>query len=180
MAALVQPDLTRAAYRHTLEALYGFQAPVERCLLREVPSAFPTFSMAERSRVRYLEQDLIALGSDPRRIPLATLTQTPASAPELLGWLYVVEGSTLGGRLLCRRIGETLRLQPDHGLAFFHGYGDATAARWREVLTLLAAFDEAQVEATGSVVGAARCAFSTLHTWLDQYVPIDHTAPQPA
>ena len=59
----------------------------------------------------------------------------PFSRAEALGMLYVLEGSTLGGRMILR---ELSRLGvSDRRLRFLDPYGGATGERWRSFLDVL-------------------------------------------
>lgn len=49
----------------------------------------------------------------------------------LLGYLYVLEGSTLGGQILGRTLARCFGLEGPEGLAYVSGYGPATRAHWR-------------------------------------------------
>ncbi|WP_327403896.1 biliverdin-producing heme oxygenase [Streptomyces sp. NBC_01288] len=56
------------------------------------------------------------------------IRRTAATEPrELLGFLYVLEGSTLGAMFLCRYVTEAYRLRDGNG-ASYYGSGDRT--RW--------------------------------------------------
>jgi heme oxygenase (biliverdin-IX-beta and delta-forming) len=75
---------------------------------------------------------------------LATALPAPQSLGfELLtsghgfGCLYVLEGSALGGRVISKRVKQTLGLGPATGGAYFHGLGRQTASHWSEFLTTL-------------------------------------------
>ncbi|MEI7731506.1 MAG: biliverdin-producing heme oxygenase [Verrucomicrobiota bacterium] len=48
----------------------------------------------------------------------------------LLGWLYVLEGSTLGAVILRPMFARAFLLTGQDGLAYLHGYGRAVYARW--------------------------------------------------
>lgn len=76
-----------------------------------------------------------ARGSDAagHAAPAFPLPQSKAAA---LGMLYVLEGSTLGGRLIRRRI-EASGGGSDLPIAFIDPYGDSTGQRWRDFLTVL-------------------------------------------
>lgn len=89
---------------------------------------------AARRRTPLLVKDMAALGlttppvSGLPRIALESLA-------EALGFLYVLEGSALGGRVIRKGLqakGKTLR-----GLSFLDPYGDETAGRWRSFLGIL-------------------------------------------
>ena len=53
------------------------------------------------------------------------------------GCLYVLEGSALGGRVISKRVKQTLGLGPATGGAYFHGLGRQTARHWSDFLTAL-------------------------------------------
>jgi heme oxygenase len=57
------------------------------------------------------------------------------SRSEALGLLYVMEGSTLGGRMIVRSLAE--RGVDVTGLRFLDPYGAETGARWRGFLAVL-------------------------------------------
>jgi heme oxygenase len=60
----------------------------------------------------------------------------PLNEAEALGMLYVLEGSTLGGRFILRALAERGIEDPD--LTFLDPYGAETGARWRAFLAVLA------------------------------------------
>lgn len=86
----------------------------------------------DRRRADRIRADLRALGVAPTAPPEPPPVSTAAQA---LGFLYVVEGSTLGGRLILREIAA--RGADLTGLAFLDPYGARTGAAWRGFLDLL-------------------------------------------
>lgn len=80
---------------------------------------------------------------------------SPASRAEALGMLYVLEGSTLGGRMIARALDA--RGISDPRLRFLDPYGPETGTRWRGFLQVLEGEvgDEAQKEdaCRGGVTG---------------------------
>lgn len=54
---------------------------------------------------------------------------------EALGWLYVAEGSMLGGRVIRRGLAQDG--VPLTGLGFLDPWGDATGDRWRAFVTAM-------------------------------------------
>ncbi len=71
------------------------------------------------------------------RLPTATHAPfpDPATAAEALGMLYVIEGSTLGGRIILRQLAA--RGIDDPRLAFLDPYGADTGRHWRDFLAIL-------------------------------------------
>lgn len=75
---------------------------------------------------------LDALGAPtPAREAAVTLP----SYGEAIGWVYVAEGSMLGGRVI--RKGMTRDSIPLTGLEFLDPWGDETGSRWRAFMTLM-------------------------------------------
>lgn len=79
------------------------------------------------SRASLLEP--IVAGPQPNAFP------APANKAEALGMLYVLEGSTLGGRFILQRLSELGADVSD--LAFLDPYGGRTGERWRGFLGIL-------------------------------------------
>ncbi|NUO51709.1 MAG: biliverdin-producing heme oxygenase, partial [Polyangiaceae bacterium] len=119
---LLDPFGSTARYRSLLEKTLGFYEPVEKALYR----------FEGRDKTGALIRDLRFLGVVPERIAaLPRTTWQPAgSLAALYGCAYVLEGATLGGRVLLRRAKERLGLTPDAGAAFYFGYGDKTREMW--------------------------------------------------
>jgi heme oxygenase len=59
----------------------------------------------------------------------------PADTHEALGLLYVIEGSTLGGRLILKALARKGIIDPS--LSFLDPYGNDSARMWRAVLTVI-------------------------------------------
>ena len=131
-------DLARAEdYRAFLIAHARVLAPLEPHLA--TASQLPSW----RPRMPLLASDLARLNAT---IPAPTTIEGLGHGAELLGALYVIEGSRLGGGLLARRVGQGL---PRDYLSAVHLPGE-----WR---TLLATLDAAASTASAReamVIGA--------------------------
>nr|WP_262512340.1 biliverdin-producing heme oxygenase [Adhaeribacter arboris] len=80
--------------------------------------------------------------------------------------MYVMEGSTLGGKVISKIVYETLGYTPENGIAFFNGYGTQTGPKWKafqEALTRFA-LTPAQEEA---IVTTATRTFQKLEVWFN-------------
>lgn len=129
MRALFEEKLGSAAY---IQLLQGYHALYERWehhhaawLLGDLKHS----GWQYQTRLRVIESDLCALGAQPTIAPVAanelTLTQPALDTdPTFWGSLYVVEGSTLGGQIIARRL--TIEF-PDHPHLFFRlGHGKSS------------------------------------------------------
>jgi heme oxygenase len=163
---LLRDDFTLRDYICLLERFYGVYEPFER-MADPVLKCLPEIEFERRKKTELLAADLLHLGGSPDR--LALLSRLPLSAPEhpeqLLGWLYVLEGSTLGGQILGRHFGARFRLSAEYGLRFFTAYGEKTATMWRRFLEVIAAHSETETAAQ-LIVNSAISMFARLFDWL--------------
>jgi heme oxygenase len=83
---------------------------------------------------------------------------------DAFGSMYVMEGSTLGGRFIAPHVAERLDLAPGRGNAYFEGYGPRTGSMWNAFReTAAASVPESQYD---DAVKAAIATFESLHAWL--------------
>ncbi|MGV3493633.1 MAG: biliverdin-producing heme oxygenase [Ramlibacter sp.] len=126
--------------------------------------------LAGRSRARFLSRDLEALGLAP---PAPVRLPGFRNAAAAWGSLYVLEGSALGGQVITRSLAAR-GLLPNSGGAYFHGWGEATAAMWREFRDLLEA-ELRDPDALAPACEAACRTFESLSSLLE-----DHLHERPA
>lgn len=113
LAPLVRDDLDRTAYVRALAALSGAQAAAEGAAAAALPRLAPDYPW--RSRLAALRADLAELGGGETiwrgDIP------APDSPGQLLGLLYVLEGSRLGARVIARQLARHLADAPNRYFA---------------------------------------------------------------
>ena len=111
---------------------YTFHSRVEAALTPHL-KLLTDLAFASRCRTPLLAKDLLALGCRPSPDQESTLCLF--SQAEALGGLYVLEGSTLGGRAILKNLGR----QGDSvlGLDFLDPYGAKTGELWRSFLDVL-------------------------------------------
>jgi heme oxygenase len=154
-------------YAAILKTFYGFYHPLEQILPGYItPAHLP--DMDGRLKSHLVLKDLTALGREEGQpsgqpIPLCTELPRVASLPEALGCLYVLEGSTLGGRVISKMLlqHKAAGLTQEH-LHFFSGYGDETGAKWNAVLHLLEQFPGE----SSAVIQGANQTFLSFKNWI--------------
>jgi len=119
-------------YRHYLSATLVIRSHYENLL--DASGAATAWPAWPGRRVAHLvAQDLDDLGG-PRPV-LAKRAELALNPAELLGALYVLEGSSLGARVLSRSV-HALGVSADHGARHLHAQaGDAGV--WRDFLSIL-------------------------------------------
>ncbi|RYY93360.1 MAG: hypothetical protein EOO11_19855, partial [Chitinophagaceae bacterium] len=80
--------------------------------------------------------------------------------------LYVLEGSTLGGRFIVKMIAAALPGLPEGALRFFRGYGAETGPMWLTFQAALGTWAERRQPAP--IVDAANLTFETFDAWIQQ------------
>ncbi len=144
-----------ARRREMVGRFLAFYRPAEAALARTLANE-PDLEFDARRKVPALERDMATLkAASPVDAPLAP----PAGRSEALGFLYVLEGSTLGGRVIDKQV-RARGLSPE-GLSFFQGYGEATGARWKAFCAVLERADDQAAAARG-----ARSAFAQMEAWM--------------
>ena len=154
-------------FRNLLAAYWGLYRPLDDRLAPTVDTRLDEFTYL--SRADRLADDLRALGcTDDDLADLPTLSEPklvdPGSRPELLGVLYVIEGSALGNRLIHRQLASDLGAALLGADAFFHDDGPATSRRWQSFRTL---FDRhvTRGPALASAVRTATATFEMYEEW---------------
>ncbi len=167
--ALMSSDLRLDGYLDALQRMYGLVSPWELMAEIQAPAALRPIVQA-RSRRLLLEADIHFLkGRLPvAEAPLPQLT----SHSELLGALYVMEGSRLGGQFIARHVDATLGLKDGLGTAFFRGFGEKTGSAWKELLSIMES-DIPECEADSTIL-AARAMYQTFGKWMTS---MPHVAP---
>jgi len=152
-------------YADLLARFYGFYLPAEAALANVSGYDAVGIDFEARRKSHLLRQDLAAVGRDPEAVPLSSDLPAVRSLGQALGWLYVFEGATLGGRVVSRMARERLGVTPESGGSFFASYGDRVGEMWaafRAALVRHATTPRAEEE----VVSAAGDAFDRFGLWL--------------
>lgn len=149
-----------AHHRRWLELTWGLLAPIEAALAAHAATDPGTLDVASRARADLVLADLRAIGvHDP---DLRVCPDVPAVADRnaALGVCYVLDGSTLGGRLIARSVVDA-GIPPEATTSLTGREG--TGGRWRETT---AAVDAAGLPAVPAMAQAALATFRAYRSWL--------------
>ena len=161
---LLDGSLTPHRYREVLARFYGYYAVLEPALDAWHRSE-ALLDWPDRRKLHLLAADLRELGGpDPADLPRCPAVPAICSSADALGALYVVEGATLGGSVIARR----LRAQgfPPSALSFHSCYGSDVGRRWRQWAEVTTAWVGEERQRSDAVVAAARTVFAQLGGWL--------------
>jgi heme oxygenase len=164
--ALLRPDVTQGDYLAQLVKMYGLVAPFEGAC-RYTPGIMKLLDYRQLLRAGLLAQDILALGVPPvevSRIPTCPAITMFRDVGEALGWLYVIERSTLLQDGLKRHLVERLPLVT-RACAYLSAYEGHVSDHWQAFGHMLdRAAAELDVEA--SILNAAEEAFAHTKQWL--------------
>lgn len=112
----------------------------------------------ERQKLPLLQCDLEYFGinmpeKDSSEIELENIAA-------LLGSLYVVEGSTLGGQIISRMLAEKFQIRAATGGSYFYSYGENIGRNWQDFCRLL---DLHAANDTSAAIDAAKKTFEALN-----------------
>jgi heme oxygenase len=148
----------RETYRALLARLFGIYAPLEAALTRMDWQGVDTL-VHQRRKLPWLTADLRSLGLSSAEIeglPKAGTLPDVHEPADAFGILYVLEGATLGGQIISRRLEATLNVTEDTGGRFFASYGSEVGVKWRAYVHAVA----------DRIERAALSTFGSFDVWL--------------
>ncbi|MCA9285784.1 MAG: biliverdin-producing heme oxygenase [Phycisphaerales bacterium] len=140
-AALVAGRLPLARYVGQLATYAMVHTELDARLAHATHPAIRAVWRDDLAKAPLLERDLAALGQHGVSVPAPAMAaahefagrvrSVAADRPvDLLGYLYVLEGSTLGAAILRQHLQRALGLG-DEGLHYYSPYGNAVMAHWK-------------------------------------------------
>ncbi|MEM1095886.1 MAG: biliverdin-producing heme oxygenase [Bacteroidota bacterium] len=148
-----------AAYARILQRFHALHSQVEP-LLSVWDWASLGLDFDARRKLPALNADLAFLG-------VAPLTDRQPAAPfalathaEAVGALYVIEGSTLGGRIIAKQVRKALGFTQTQGARYFSGYGAETGAYWKRFSHAVNAFGNREQQNWLPIINGAVMTFA--------------------
>lgn len=175
LAELTEPKLSLKNYRHILRVYSHFYAAVECNISKYLRQHSCTFQYAERYKLPWLKDDLAFFHDvrteSPQRMPPISLPAIE-KVGQLIGVLYTIEGSTLGGQAISRNLAEHHGLTAFKGARFFNGYGENTSTKWQDFLSFAESIADNEAE-YGAAVKSACATFQALEQIVNELAHAD-------
>ncbi len=86
---------------------------------------------------------------------------------QAFGALYVIEGSTLGGKIISKIMSKQLNLIDEKGLSFFISYGDSTEKMWDQFKEVLDVQPQTKSD-RALIINAADDTFAKFNLWIEK------------
>ena len=149
-------------YGRLLNAFYGYLFPVQELIAHHIDEQVVP-DMDTRRNAGLIALDLGAIGIEQEK-EVADRLPAISNHAAAMGALYVMEGSTLGGKIISKTIAE--RLGKEEGLRFFRGYGAETGPMWKKFTQYLE--DPKNAQQADAISEAAVETFTLFGTWFDK------------
>ncbi|KAF1016927.1 MAG: hypothetical protein GAK31_00186 [Stenotrophomonas maltophilia] len=159
MAARIFDD--RARFAGFLRMQYRFHRDIEALYAMPALQALLP-GLAQRSRLARIGQDLADLGTMAR--PGSPRLDADTPLPTALGWLYVADGSNLGGTILYK-LAAGLGLDARFGARHLAAHPDGAARHWRAFTSALDALALEDAE-EAAVIAGAEAAFRSVNAYV--------------
>ncbi len=163
---LLRPSVAVSDYLAQLVRLYGLIAPFESAI-RYTPGIEPFVDVHQMSRAGLLAKDLLTLGLSPAQvanIPACDALTTFRGPAEAIGWLYVVERSTLLQDGIRRHLLHQLP-QVECACAYLTAYDRRPGDHWQQFGDLLERVGKTPEQAE-ELLAAATAGFDAARRWL--------------
>ncbi len=182
--ALAAHDLPLESYVGLLNALATVYAALEQSVTQTTHPAVVAVWHDQMQKLPLLQRDL-AFFKRQDEMPAATLhallcsdhiRRSADSDPvSLLGYLYVLEGSTLGGIVLRSQVARAFKLKGPEGLAYLSSYDKQVKAQWEQFTRHMNGLRLSEAEQR-RVVETARQTFSSIERVVRALYPIPEQA----
>lgn len=133
---LTRPGFPLENYLALLRSYAALYRAAEPAIEQWLVSESSSFSYSRRRKLPWLIEDLAYFGTSPS--PALYSAPVINSWGGLVGMLYGIEGSTLGGQVISRSLRVNLGIEKQSGGRFFFSYGEATRLMWDEFLSFAA------------------------------------------
>jgi heme oxygenase len=163
---LMRPHLTIKEYTACLRRMHGIVTTWEQVAI-DSSAGWLRELVIKRQRAHLLTQDLRFFGSletDGERPVLPRMNDQVS----LLGTMYVMEGSKLGGKFIARHVRETLGMGSGAGSAFFRDGGRQTGLLWKEFCDVLRT--RVPDRESEQVIQSAQEMFNVFRSWMNDPV----------
>jgi len=163
--SIVDPKITIEEYALYLSLMYDVVQDLEENIYPILSAVISDLS--QRNKAHLLLKDLKQIGFEKKQTFSPFKNTSEISPSFAMGMMYVVEGSTLGGRFILKNIQENLGFTEENGASYFSGYGNKTGSFWKNYLNSLTDF-ESQNNAEADIIAGADYAFQVIAKHLSE------------
>ena len=169
LSQLMSDHLTVEIYKRIIAKFYTYFLPLEKKITPFFADNKYVPDFSSRRKASHLQHDLQHYNISLETLDFCTNLPDINNQSQAFGALYVLEGSTLGGRFISKKINETIGATPDAGAKFYNGYGSETGAYWKTFCGHLSSYAQDQ-SYHFDIIETANSTFLKLNSWLDSHL----------
>lgn len=164
--AILDPSVTLSDYQQYIARMYGVTKACENDIFPIISSVLTDID--ERFKSQLILGDLLKTGFSQDKIAsIPVYNFNPNNIAQALGVMYVLEGSTLGGKILYKHINQFLGLDEQTGVSYFYGYGHQTGHLWKLFVSKLSAY-AVEENLEQEIISSAISTFNEIGHWLNE------------
>lgn len=158
--SIMNPTVSKEQYIQYLDLMHNLVKDAEENIFPQLSEIITDFE--HRKKAHLLENDFAFLNFKKENINEKPLSlNTSNSIPFNLGIMYVIEGSSLGGRFILKNIQKALGYNENGGATYFEGYGNRTGSTWKTFLNTMIAFEN-ENNCEAEIIAGADYAYDTI------------------
>lgn len=162
-------SISMEQYKTVLKTFYGFYKPFEEKLEKVEGINELGLDLENRRKINYLLEDMKSLGiteTEINEIKMAKDDDLPPlnNLANALGSMYVIEGATLGGKMVGAQLKDIFSFN-GNGTGFFLSYGEQVKPRWAKFIEIINKYAQ-ETNTDGQIVDASHAAYFKFNDWL--------------
>ncbi|MBF4507756.1 biliverdin-producing heme oxygenase [Flavobacterium sp. JLP] len=157
--SILYADMKIGEYCHYLSLMYDVHKSTEDVIFPFLKDI--VFDLKEREKTHLIYNDLLFLNFNKNGSSIVFENQKITTA-FALGILYVIEGSSLGGRYILKNVETIQGLDQQEGISYFTGYGNKTGSYWKNFLNTLTEYQQKN-KCENEIIEGAGYAFECIY-----------------
>ncbi len=158
-------------YKNVLKRFYGFYQPLENKISSLEDWATNDFNLKNRDKSAFLLEDMKYLNISDQEIAALEVceqSQLPdiSNMAQALGCMYVLEGATLGGQIVSKKLNEIFGFEQGKGSSFFNSYGTNVRPMWKEFGDFINNYSEKNKDDDNEIVNSSDQTYHKFNNWL--------------
>jgi heme oxygenase (biliverdin-IX-beta and delta-forming) len=154
--ALMSENLSEKSYVDYLLRMKEIVEYYEKEIFEGLAGIIP--DIGQRRKLPMIKNDLAFFNIDTEKNKLNFSLPPAGSDAMLLGYMYVLEGSSLGGAMIYKQVSRKINISEQQGGAYFTCYGSELSSKWKSFLDILGDHGLQEKNAQ-EIIAGARIAF---------------------
>jgi heme oxygenase len=162
--ALMSENLSEKIYSDYLLRMKDIVEYYEAMVFPSLTNIIP--DIEQRRKLQLIKNDLAFLQVDTAENSVQFSLPPASSTSHLLGYMYVLEGSSLGGALIYKHVSSKINISEQEGGEYFTCYQSQLSSKWKSFIDILSDHGISQQNAP-EIISGARIAFESISKHLD-------------